>query len=460
MTSRHSPPFNLSEPETFAQVLKQVLLGVSATNTDNFFESLILHLTQALGVEYGFISQLKSQTLIEVIVGCINGQPSDACIYQIDKTPCKHVIEKGCFICSQNLQQQFPEDIWLQENNLQSYIGKAIYDQEDQVMGLLCIMSINSLTNLDLMAEILDIFAINVARELKKIKAEKQLEDINHNLEKLVEARTTQVRKSNDNLRQEIERRKRIECQLLRQEHQFRDLVYNINNGIVIVNKEGKIKFANPAALAIFEQPLETLLDYDFGIPIVSEESIELEIIKSNNKMGVVEMNVTLTEWEQESVYLLSFRDITERKKVEKALIKAKESADLANQIKTEFLSNVSHEMRTPMNAILGFSDLLKLNLKVNQPDLYRYVDIIYKNSQALLSLINDLLDINQVESGKIELNYHSLSLRKLMKDILNIFSYQADKKRLDLLIDIDESVPEFINFDSLRLRQILVNLA
>ncbi|MDJ0731618.1 MAG: ATP-binding protein [Crocosphaera sp.] len=459
MTSSHFPSFNLSEAETFAQVLKQVLLGVSSANTDNFFESLVLHLTQVLGVEYGFISQLKSETSIQVLVGSVNGKQSEVWSYKIDTTPCKKVIQQGNFVCSGNLRQQFPDDIWLQENKIESYIGKAIYDQKGKVIGLICIMSIHSLPNLDLIAEIIDFFALSATRELEKMQAEKQLEDINQNLEKLVQARTTQLKQSNDNLRQEIQRRKKIECQLIKQEHQLRDLVYNIDNGIIIVNKEGNIKFANPAALAIFEQPLEILLDYDFGIPIISDKSVELEIIKTENKMGLVEMNVTLTEWEQESVYLVSFREITERKKAEQALIKAKEEADLANQIKTEFLANVSHEIRTPMNAILGFSELLKLKLKVNDPRLYGYVETIYNSSKALLSLINDLLDINQVESGRIELNYHRFSLRKLIKEVINVFEHQASRKKLNLLIDIKDDVPQFINFDSLRLRQVLVNL-
>ena len=161
-------------------------------------------------------------------------------------------------------------------------------------------MSIQTLPHLDLMAEMIEFFAINAARELQKMQVEKQFEEINQNLEKLVQARTNQLKKKNDNLRQEINRRKQIESQLIKQEHQFRDLVDNIDNGILIVNREGKIKFVNPAALRIFEQSLETLLDYNFGIPILTHQSVELEIIKPNNNKGLVEMNVTLTEWEQE----------------------------------------------------------------------------------------------------------------------------------------------------------------
>ncbi|WP_198648392.1 ATP-binding protein [Cyanothece sp. BG0011] len=453
---------SLTNAQSLSELLHHIFLGISSANEQGFFESLVFHLTQVLQVDYAFISQLESDDSAMTLAGCFRGHKCDDCVYQLSNTPCEIVIKEGKYVCYDNIRKKFKDDSLLQKNNIESYIGTALYNQKGEGIGLLCVMNCSPLKNTKVLTKIIDIFAINAARELEKMQAETELEAINKNLEKLVKARTDQLEKTNKNLRQEIQRRIKIESQLIKQENQFRDLVYNIDNGIIIVNKKGKIKFANPAATKIFEQPLRNLLDYDFGIPIMSnkpDKPVELEIIKSNQRTGLVEMNVTLTEWENESVYLVSFREITARKKAEEALIKAKKEADLANQAKTEFLASVSHELRTPMNAILGFSELLKLKLKVDEPSIYRYVETIYNSSHSLLSLINELLDINQVEAGKIELNYHPFSLRKLIKETVNLFSNQASQGQVDLSINIQDNVPQLIEFDSLRLRQILVNL-
>ncbi|MGK7955483.1 MAG: GAF domain-containing protein, partial [Crocosphaera sp.] len=145
MTSHHSPPFNLSEAAPFVQLFKKILLGISSHNRDDFFESLILQLTQAFGFEYGFISELKSENSLQVIVEYVKSKPSGYSLYQMEKNPCKKVIKEGAFVCYENLQKEFPEDIWLQENQIESYIGQAIYDQKGKVIGVLCLMSIHAL---------------------------------------------------------------------------------------------------------------------------------------------------------------------------------------------------------------------------------------------------------------------------------------------------------------------------
>ncbi|WP_243397397.1 ATP-binding protein [Crocosphaera subtropica] len=449
----------ITNEQSFSDILHHIFWGISSANQQEFFESLVFHLTQVLKIDYAFISQLEGDDAVNTLAGCFRGNKCDNCVYQLSNTPCEIVIKEGKYTCFDNIKKVFTNDILIQKNNIESYIGRALYDQTGKIIGILCVMSCSPLHNAKLLPKIIDIFAISAARELEKKQADQDLDKLNKTLEELVQKRTNQLEIINQNLRREIKRRKNTEFQLIKQENKFKDLVYNIDNGIILVDTEGKIKFANPAALAIFEQPLQSLLEYDFGIPIVSNKPVELEIIKAKNKTGFVEMNVTFTEWEKESVYLVSIREITERKKAEEALIKAKEEADLANQAKTEFLANVSHELRTPMNAILGFAELLKLKLKAQEPPIYEYIETIYNSSNSLLSLINDLLDINQVEAGKIELNYHGFSVRTLLTEIINIFSNQASKQQLQLLVDIQDNVPEFINFDSLRLRQILVNL-
>ncbi|EAZ90827.1 ATP-binding protein [Crocosphaera chwakensis] len=459
-TNKSIIDFNkLNNVQSFSDILQTIFLGISSTQGVDFFESLVFHLTQVLEIDYAFITQLENDNSTIALAGAFRGKRYDEYVYKLKNTPHEIVLEQGKYTCYDNLKKVFVNDSFIQKNNIESYIGTALYDQKGEVTGLLCVMNSSPLGNKKILPKIIEIFAVSAARELKKIRTEKELEKINIDLEKLVRKKTNQLEETNDNLRKEIKRNKKIQSQLIKQETQFKELVYNIENGIIIVNQEGKIKFANPAALKIFEQPLHSLLDYEFGLPIINDKPVELEILKSNNQTGIVEMNITLTEWENESVYLVSFREITMRKKAEEEIIKAKLEADSANQAKTEFLTNVSHELRTPMNAILGFSQLLKLKLKVDDPLIYEYIDTIYNNSNILLSLINELLDINQAEAGKIELNYCGFSVRQFLGETIKLFSSQLSKKTVNLLIDIEDNVPKFINFDSLRLRQILINL-
>ena len=139
------------------------------------------------------------------------------------------------------------------------------------------------------------------------------------------------------------------------------------------------------------------------------------------------------------------------------ALETATEKAQAASRTKSEFLANMSHEIRTPMNAILGFSELLQ-NL-VSDDLAQSYLRAIQTNGRTLLTLINDILDLSKVEAGKLKLNYESVNLPSLLRDIQQMFLQRAWEKGLFLDLQIDDSVPVKIYIDEVRLRQICVNV-
>ncbi len=199
----------------------------------------------------------------------------------------------------------------------------------------------------------------------------------------------------------------------------------------------------------------------DLWKTILGGEAWEGELCNRTKNGKIFWENTTITPVINEEGKIINFiavkEDITERRKFVEQLKLAKQDAEAANKAKSEFLANMSHEIRTPMNAVIGFTDILSRQIK-DETQL-QYLNSIKVSGKNLLSIINDILDLSKIESGKITLDYGKIGLKELVNELKTIFETQAENKGISFTVTIGKTSCNSIISDEVRVRQILFNL-
>jgi PAS domain S-box-containing protein len=189
-----------------------------------------------------------------------------------------------------------------------------------------------------------------------------------------------------------------------------------------------------------------------------NSEKILINLQSKNGAEFPSEMNITALTVSDSLFYIGVIHDMTIRLRTEQEIIQAKETAEKANKAKSDFLSNMSHELRTPLNGVLGYAQILQNNSD-NTSQQIQNLDAIESCGRHLLTLINDVLDLSKIESGILEINETTFELKDFLYDVYNIVLPKAESKGIQLILELDENIPNIIRTDATKLRQILINL-
>lgn len=307
-----------------------------------------------------------------------------------------------------------------------------------------------------------------------------EIQETKNTLEKRVEERTEELSRLNQNLTEEILQRQEIEADLRESESRYHLAVSGTNDGIWDWDLRTNKVYYSPVWMKILgykpdalphllttwsdnvypddlDRTLKDVQNHLDGKTEVYENSHRIKH-RDGHYIWIEAKGKCLRNQEGHPLRLVgTITDITQKKEAQEALRKAKESAEIANRAKSEFLANMSHEIRTPMNAILGFCELLQGI--IDDPRSRSYLNSIASSGKILLALINDILDLSKIDSGKLQINYEPIHLRALIEEIYQIFVEDAQKKKVTLSLFIADDIPSTIIFDEVRLRQILFNV-
>jgi len=272
----------------------------------------------------------------------------------------------------------------------------------------------------------------------------------------------------------DITPRKLAELSMQQSEEKFRGIFVNLQDIYVRTDRRGKITMISPSVLKRTGYTIEEAMGTNITDYFVDQGRIHAALVRLRRdkslrnfeaelriKDGTVRQfmfNMLLLRDEDGAPIVAALaRDITELKRNQEELVKAKEEAERSLKVKERFLANMSHEIRTPMNGIIGMIDLL--NETPLNPEQKDYILTMRRSSGTLLNILNDILDLSKIEAGKMALNEAPVALEEIFEKLTALFAQTARNKNNTLSYHFAENLPQFIIGDQTRLLQILSNL-
>ena len=462
---------------------------------NEFFNSLVQFVADSTGLDYALIGKLEpngpDQTNVQTLALAAFGQLTENINYPLSNTPCEDLLNGTPQSYAENCRVIFPENRY----QIDGYVGLPLYDAQQKAVGVIAVMHKQKIADVETISSVLRVVAKRAEVELERIKNEELLAEKNI----LLEEKNQFLEQMNQELQQKNQEVEDSKEKLLSE--YSRRLIEASLDPLITISIEGKITDMNAAWVRATGSSRKKItgsnfFDY-FTEPQKAQEGYEQVFAKGfvadypltikDHKLTDVLFNGSVYKDAQGKVLgvVVVARDITEQKRIEKELMEAKVFAELATVIaeqaqsnaelaaqtaesatqvaenavksKQQFLSNMSHEIRTPMNAIIGFTKVvLKTDLSAKQKE---YITAIKVSGDALIVLINDILDLAKVDAGKMSFEKTPFKLSLSIAAMLHLFETKIQEKNLKLITKYDKNIPEVLVGDPVRLHQIILNL-
>jgi len=415
---------------------------------ESFFHSLARFLAETLQMDYVCIDRLEGDLLAaETFAVYFDGKFEDNVSYTLKETPCGDVVGKAicCFPCG--VRHLFKNDVVLQDMLAESYVGTTLFNSINQPIGLIAVIGRQPLKNTYFAETVLKLVAVRAAGELERINAEKAL---------------------------------------VKSEERYRSLLLNLEVGIVVHAPDTSIVMNSIRAaeiLGLSDEQMKGKTAVDPAWKFVNVDKMPMLLsdypvnrIATSKKpirnyvLGIFQPNINDITWVMVNGFpvtnqkgniteiVISFSDITVQKKAELIINQQNEELKKLNADKNRFITILGHDLRSPFNSILGFSDLLLKNLhKYDIDKIEKLLKLIHQTAHRTFDLLEDLLLWTKSYSGKLTIEYQKIDFKEICTEIINNSKHQADTKAIS--INCFETEKIILSADINMLKTILRNL-
>jgi len=423
-----------------SSAIRNLISSVSEKHATTTLDNLTLLAAETLAADYALIGEVQPAGTCQVLSSCSQTPSVDNRIYDMHPSVCAQLATGKTCCHPRNVCFYFPEDLWLSSHDIQGFIGIPLQNERQQFFGYVVAMYRQAIPDQQFAEDILRLFAAQITAELERSAAMRALE---------------------------IQRQRLIDAQSISHIGDWQWLwsenVFSWSDEMYRITGTSRANFI-PSFAGILTQlvhPDDRNLVKRVLQNATSDSPIDFthRIVLSNGEIRHVHQRGKVIKGDKQPAIGIqgTMQDISERLEIEQHLLDAKQEAEKATQVKSEFLANMSHEIRTPMNAIVGLIELcLNSPLSSKQRD---YLERVEAAAHDLMNLIDDILDISKMESGKLTLEAMPFLLEDTLDQVFSIMSELCHRKHLKLLRpEFARPYPAVIG-DPQRLRQILINL-
>lgn len=412
------------------------------TGGENFFEALVTYLAETLNVDYAFVGKIIDNEAVRTVSLYANGKIEENMEYGLDGTPCEDVVGKEFCCYPENVQELFPKDEMLVPMEAESYVGIPIWDSRGKSMGLIAVLSKKTMREVESVKALLQLVAIRAAYEMERSIIDEEL------------------RKSEGMLKeaQKLTHMGHWDLDLGSNKLYWSEEIFRI-----FEVEKGKYEPSYDAFLDTIHPDDREFVSRTYAESVKVREAYDIvhRLLMKDGTLKYVNEKCR-TEYDDNGNPLRSIgtvQDITAAKEAELELGKAKEAAEEASRAKTDFLSRMSHELRTPLNSILGFAQIIQSEVGEMDVKQGMCLDEIISAGWHLTDLVNEVLDVSRIESGKLSLKLGPVDICPIMEECINLVTPLAEGKNIKVSCNLKVCNKETVWGDKTRLKEVFLNL-